>query len=619
MDGSIATADRLTQLPAEVAFDGWTFRRNRRELWRDGRCTSLQELPSRLLEALLEQPGEVVSRERLIHRLWPGGTIEFDMGLNTAVRKLRAALGDCPDAPRYIETAVRRGYRFIGRLETALRPPPELSAKRPRRPPTALLAAAAAVVLVGGTIAFVGGRPSGQSHAPDPAANDLYLQALALQPQIAPWEGAPPRERVLQLLDRAIVLDSGFADAYALRARTNLDFFIANLDVGQARLARVRRDVTTARRLAGNAALALDVEGQYIAIVEQDPARALELLQGSRDRNAVLVQAFIFNNTGNFAESNALLDGLLRAEPGNQRLLRLRMINLLAQRRWDEATELAHSLLQLSPALRGLRMSLPTQGSRQTLLPADELLAIAREAKADSGEMYPLLHQLRQLEYAGRHAEARAVLDALTIEAYPVGPATAALPGLGYAPVAELRGWNALLRNDAEAARRAADSLREFLAAHPRSQWNGWLQTLQAAHAELFSGRPDASAAFVREALLSPPRIANAHIETWRKYLAATVLAWSGAADQAVTLLEEIADGTPAAAPGQITEDPYLSTPLGNHAGFLALRARLQRQERLTQAAQTASLLPGSTPHQGDSAGGGRCTAPCQYLIWSLD
>jgi TolB-like protein/Tfp pilus assembly protein PilF len=59
----------------------------------------------------------VVSREQLIARLWPKGVVEFDTGLNSAMRKLRIALGDDADTPRYIETLPRKGYRFIGRLE----------------------------------------------------------------------------------------------------------------------------------------------------------------------------------------------------------------------------------------------------------------------------------------------------------------------------------------------------------------------------------------------------------------------------------------------------------------------------------------------------------------------
>src|SRR5262245_35556125 len=87
------------------------------ELTRSGRRIRLQDKPLRLLQALVEQPGEVVSRDELRARLWPTGiVVEFDNGLNNAANKLRAVLGDSASAPEYIETVGRRGYRFVGEL-----------------------------------------------------------------------------------------------------------------------------------------------------------------------------------------------------------------------------------------------------------------------------------------------------------------------------------------------------------------------------------------------------------------------------------------------------------------------------------------------------------------------
>jgi eukaryotic-like serine/threonine-protein kinase len=84
------------------------------ELLKDGRRIKLQELPHRLLVALLENAGEVISREQLRNRLWPQNTfVEFDGSLRVAVGKLREALDDNADDPRYIETIPKRGYRFL--------------------------------------------------------------------------------------------------------------------------------------------------------------------------------------------------------------------------------------------------------------------------------------------------------------------------------------------------------------------------------------------------------------------------------------------------------------------------------------------------------------------------
>lgn len=107
------------------------------ELSKSGRRLRLQEQPFRLLRLLLEQPGDAVTRERLRNALWPGDTfVDFDHGLNTAVAKLRQALGDSADNPRFIETMARYGYRFIAPVEFVNRangaiPPPGLAAESP--------------------------------------------------------------------------------------------------------------------------------------------------------------------------------------------------------------------------------------------------------------------------------------------------------------------------------------------------------------------------------------------------------------------------------------------------------------------------------------------------------
>jgi TolB-like protein/Flp pilus assembly protein TadD len=91
------------------------------ELYSNGVKVRLPEQSFRLLETLLERPGEVVTRQELQERLWPGQAFgEFSDGLNTAVNKLRAALDDEAENPRFIETIPRRGYRFIAPTERAL-------------------------------------------------------------------------------------------------------------------------------------------------------------------------------------------------------------------------------------------------------------------------------------------------------------------------------------------------------------------------------------------------------------------------------------------------------------------------------------------------------------------
>jgi TolB-like protein/tetratricopeptide (TPR) repeat protein len=89
-----------------------------RELLCGGRRIRLQEQPFEILRLMLERPGGVVTRDELRQRLWPEGTfVDFEHSLNAAIKRLRSALGDDAEHPRYVETVPRRGYRFIARSD----------------------------------------------------------------------------------------------------------------------------------------------------------------------------------------------------------------------------------------------------------------------------------------------------------------------------------------------------------------------------------------------------------------------------------------------------------------------------------------------------------------------
>jgi len=104
--------------PEVLRFADCTLDLQTAELRRNGARAILQDQPFQILTALLENPGQLVTREELIKRLWPGDThVEFDQSLNKAVARLREALGDRADEPRVIETLPRKGYRLIARIE----------------------------------------------------------------------------------------------------------------------------------------------------------------------------------------------------------------------------------------------------------------------------------------------------------------------------------------------------------------------------------------------------------------------------------------------------------------------------------------------------------------------
>lgn len=108
-----------------------------RELRKHGTKIRLQDQPFQVLAILLERPGDLITRDELRSRLWPQDTfVDFDVGLNTAIKKLRDALNEKAGVPRYIETLPRRGYRFIFPVENDVpsAPPPVLEAG-PQIPP----------------------------------------------------------------------------------------------------------------------------------------------------------------------------------------------------------------------------------------------------------------------------------------------------------------------------------------------------------------------------------------------------------------------------------------------------------------------------------------------------
>jgi TolB-like protein/Tfp pilus assembly protein PilF len=105
--------------PLRVRFGQFEMDERTGELWKDGIKVRLQEQPLQILQILLEHPGELVAREELRRRVWPTDTfVDFDHGINNAIKRLREVLGDTAETPRYIETLPRRGYRFVEKIRS---------------------------------------------------------------------------------------------------------------------------------------------------------------------------------------------------------------------------------------------------------------------------------------------------------------------------------------------------------------------------------------------------------------------------------------------------------------------------------------------------------------------
>jgi DNA-binding winged helix-turn-helix (wHTH) protein/tetratricopeptide (TPR) repeat protein len=161
----------------DIEFDGWTLNRISGEMMRGDQRVRLAQQPLRILVELIDHAGDVVTREQLVKVLWPSGIVDFDNGLNVAMRKLRVALDDVGDEPRYIETLPKVGYRFVGKPGGA--PTAVLAADPParsRRPLLLGVVLAALVVALALGWWLSSGEP--RPHVPSVQAQELYLEGL---------------------------------------------------------------------------------------------------------------------------------------------------------------------------------------------------------------------------------------------------------------------------------------------------------------------------------------------------------------------------------------------------------------------------------------------------------
>jgi DNA-binding winged helix-turn-helix (wHTH) protein/tetratricopeptide (TPR) repeat protein len=252
-------------MPAGLYFDDWAFRPQAPELLRNGARVRLQEQPLQVLAELLVRPGELVTREHLIARLWPKRIVEFDAALNAAVRRLRSALGDEAETPRYIETVPRKGYRFIGTLRpvaigepaqvsdrvftaptvldavelpqtTLTNPSPSLRRVGGRYRPAVLLAASMTIIVLG----VIGIRQWRESDAPDAGASTVINEQLRRASFFAHRRAPGDLVRAKQQFEEVLSLDPSSARAWAGIASVHWLEFALEEQPGEISLPKVR-------------------------------------------------------------------------------------------------------------------------------------------------------------------------------------------------------------------------------------------------------------------------------------------------------------------------------------------------------------------------------------------
>ena len=228
------TTESTTRAPV-VRFGAFEVDLNARELRKGGVRIKLHGQPFEVLAMLLERSGDLVTREELQQRLWPTDTfVDFDHGVNTAINRLREALGDSADAPRFVETLPRRGYRFVGTVDTGAAKAPELPVEqmknasspttveaapaiprsRARTYVPALVVVAALAVLTGVSIRPVRDRLSGRSGAPP-------IRALAVLP-LENLSTDPEQDFFADGMTEELTTDLGKISALRVISRTSV-------------------------------------------------------------------------------------------------------------------------------------------------------------------------------------------------------------------------------------------------------------------------------------------------------------------------------------------------------------------------------------------------------------
>jgi len=126
----IAGTQRYCGMPEKkVSFDNFELDFRRFQLYRDGQPVRLEGLPLQLLMFLVEHPGQLVTREQIADALWGKDVfVDVEQGINTAIRKVRMALGDDSVQPQYLQTVVGRGYRFVANIPVRDQSTPSASA-----------------------------------------------------------------------------------------------------------------------------------------------------------------------------------------------------------------------------------------------------------------------------------------------------------------------------------------------------------------------------------------------------------------------------------------------------------------------------------------------------------
>lgn len=424
-------------------------------------------------------------------------------------------------------------------------------------------------------VAVAADAPKPAAPTANPEAYDLYLRARLLLDDDEP-------DQAEALLDHALTFDPAFGAAYAARAQTQHGMIFDNHDSTEQRLTLERKNVDEARRLLGSAApLVLSLEAQYLDLAEHDHAGAIRRMQAAEaaglvESTAARQKALFLMLDDRLDESIATLQSLTVRDPANLQVL----INLAAElglaQRPVEALRIRNVTMQrypsiVFPLLQG-RLIFAFTGKTDVWRGAVDR---QREVLKDSAAIFRTHWDL--LRFEKRYTDLRQILH--SVSAFSVNSITSGgfvICCVGRRPTAVYRGWADLLNDDAVAAAKEGRKVLSFVADEPATRWNQWFLRTLLAEGSLLTGNKERAASAAREAIVLMPRKLDTLRSRYASAVAARVLAWAGADDEATTLLEQLATMKPGLGPAEITRDPLYSIPLARNQRYQALVARLE-------------------------------------------
>lgn len=386
-----------------VCFDAFRVDLDAGQVYKHGVRLRLREQSFRVLEALLERSGEVVTREQLQQRLWPGGVfVDFENGLNTAVGRLREALGDSADEPRYVETLPRRGYRFLAPL-TAVAPEPGGGS-----PPDGYHASDRESIAGPGRAGAIGGTAS-------PSAYREYVQGRR---RLYRCRNDEDLAAARLHFEHAAEADPRFARAHVSLAE--LCWFQAYLGLVAPKdaVAEGILHAVRALELDGRNADAHALLAQFHKQIDynwSDVGRELEYARGL-DPGSTLVRGLYvvgwLTPQGRIDEGIAELEGVLARDPDSMWTHHWLGIQLILGRRWDRLLAHTRAMIDIEPASPWgywmMAAALRAEGR------CEDGIAAARAAVERSGGWPFMLGWLGlTLGVGGRAGEACAVLERL--------------------------------------------------------------------------------------------------------------------------------------------------------------------------------------------------------------